>query len=194
MLQGAAVVAQLLPLLRFLQAAAHHASKPAEPELLPTAEDFGLPPVPTDTTAPAVDAGLDPGAATSESASAPPAGQAAAAAASAGGAVEAAAEAGGASGEGPGADGVAVAPVAPMQGADEESGESEVEDMDEDEDVFMDEDVDDEGDAGAQMGFASASMRGYLHVRLFAIGGRLRGCQLRGCPGLPSTSRPVANW
>ena len=29
-LQGSAVVAQLLPLLRFLQAAAHHASKPAE--------------------------------------------------------------------------------------------------------------------------------------------------------------------
>lgn len=148
-------MAQLLPLLRFFQAAAHHASKPAEPELLPTAEDYGLPPVPTDKTAPAVDAGLDPGTAASGSASAPSAGQAAAAAASAGGDVEAAAEAGEAAGEGPGAAGVAVAPVAPMQGADEESGESEVEDMDEDEDVFMDEDVDDEGNASARIGFAS---------------------------------------
>lgn len=178
MLQGAAVAAQLLPLLRFLQAAAHHASKPApEPELLPTAEDYGLPPVPTDKAAPAVDAGLEPGTAASESASAPSAGQTAAAAASAGGNIEAAAEAGGAAGEGPGAAGAAVAPVAPMQGADEESGESEVEDMDEDEDVFMGEDVDDEGDAGAEMGFASAGLRVCLRVRL-----------LWACPGLPSTS------
>lgn len=174
MLQGAAVVAQLLPLLRFLQAAAHHASKPAEPELLPTAEDYGVPPVSIDKTAPAADAGLDPGAAASGPASAPSAGQAAAAAASAGSNVEAAAEAGGAVGEGPRAGGAAVGPVAPVQGADEVSGESEVEDMDEDEDVFMDEDVDDEGNAGAQIGFASAGMRVCLHSCPFAMGGRLR--------------------
>lgn len=36
LLQGATVVAQLLPMLRFLQAAVHHASKPAPPDAVPT--------------------------------------------------------------------------------------------------------------------------------------------------------------
>ena len=66
MLQGAAVLAQLLPLLRFLQAAAYHASKPPEPEALPIAEDFGSPPAPTDSVGPAADAGIDPASAAGE--------------------------------------------------------------------------------------------------------------------------------
>ena len=177
MLQGAVIVAQLLPLLRFLQATAHHASKPPEPELLPTAEDFGSPPVPTDTAGPAADAGIDPESAASESTSA--AGAGLAAAASAGGAVEAAVpEAGVAAGAGAGAgaDGPDLAPVAvtgAVQGAQEGSGESEVEDLDEDEEEYMDEEMDDEGIAGAQVHAASAGIGICLHIRLFAVDGSI---------------------
>ena len=151
MLQGPAMVAQLLPLLRFLQAAAHHASKPAQPEHLIRLKDFGLSPAPTESAGPATDAGFGPQGSANEPASAPGAGQAAAA--SAGGDVEAAAEAGAAAGAGagPGVDGADLAPVAVTGVVQrlQESGESEVEDMDEDEDEFLDEEMDDEGNAGA---------------------------------------------
>ena len=171
MLQGAAIVAQLLPLLRFLQAAAHHASKPPEPGILPTAEDFGSPPVPTDTAGSAADAAVDPGSPASESASAPETGQAAAT--SSGGAVEAAVEAGATAGAGTGADGPDLAPVAvgAVQGAQEGSGESEVEDMDEDEEEYMDGEMDDEGVAGSQIHVVSGSMGMCLHICLFDVGG-----------------------
>ena len=151
MLQGPAMVAQLLPLLRFLQAAGHHASKPAEPEHLIRLKDFGLSPAPTESAGPATDAALGPQSSAHQPASAPGAAQAAAA--SAGADVEAAAEAGAAAGPGPGLHGADLAPVA-VTGTSvvqrlQESGESEVEDMDEDEDEFLDEEMDDEGNAGA---------------------------------------------
>ena len=187
MLQGAAVLAQLLPLLRFLQAAAHHASKPPEPEVLTTAEDFGSSPAPTESAGLAADASVDHGSAATEPASSPGARQAAAA--SAGGAVEAAAEAGAAAGAGPGADGADVAPVAvpgAAPGAQEGSGESEIEDMDEDEDQYLDEEMDDEGDTKAQVHVSSAGTRRCLLICLSAVSRRVK--LFWGHPRPPSAS------
>lgn len=140
-------MAQLLPLLRFVQAVTHHASKPAEPELPPpTPEDLGLD-LPTEADASAANAGSVSESTAGVSAS-EATGPASGAVLADAGAAEAAA------GAGPGADGADLAPVAvpgAVQGADEGSEESEAEDMDEEEDEEedMNEEIDNEGSSAA---------------------------------------------
>lgn len=142
LLQGAPIVAHLLPLLRFLQAVTHHASKPAEPERLPpTHEDFALGSA-TEADAPAADIGLT----SASTAGVLPSRTDTPAAGSSGGAV-AEAEAGAAAGAAPGAGGADLAPLAvigAVRGSDEGSEDSEAEDMDEGE--YQEEDIDEEID------------------------------------------------
>ena len=138
------MVAQLLPLLRFLEAAAHHASKPAVPSGPSTDPDVAT--AQTSSTAPAAGARQTAAVAVSNVSAATAAAQAVSDAAAA---IVAAGDLAEADGE----QLRSAAAARGVQGAGEGSGESEgVDDMDEDEDEEedLDEEVDIEGNPGTQ--------------------------------------------
>ena len=157
-------MAQLLPLLRFLQAAAHRASKPAELQTPPTPSDPSS--AEAATTAQAAEASQVVASSGDLSASAI---QAAFAAEATRAAAAAAAEAG------LGVTGAQLAPVAVAErgpGAEEGSGESEDEeemDEDEDEEEDMDEDLDIVATAGVALNSAILHKPSFVFLFIFAL-------------------------
>lgn len=129
LLQGTKVVAQLLPLFRFLQAAMHHASRPPPPEASPTSPPSTAPPANSADPLAMILAGCFIPAAEASSQAGANAATAAAAPAVAGAGAQAA---------------PAAAEVPPATASSDGSGLEE--DMEEDED--MEEEVEIEDDAG----------------------------------------------